>query len=200
MMMTSALCLLLFFAGMAALSVLLVVNNRAPAPGGKPLSTPMLDLAPPAHSTGPWSDAPDSLAHACMPKVPATTGWLGVLISTPEKAGAYELITVVGVARVPADQAASLGKLTVTFESRSTGERTVVKPAFVGTLAAPVEGAKPVALERVTRAERVDAAVVGFFVPRTMLSGLPAAEYRVSAQVDFAYANEQRLALAPQFG
>ncbi len=198
MMMTSALCLLLFFGGMVGISLLLVIYNREPA-AGKRTGPVMLDLAPPILPSGPWNDAPDSLEHVCMPRVPPNTGWVGVMISTPAKAGAYELVTVVGVARVPVDQASSLSKLAVTFESRSTGERTVVKPTLLTPVTAPPESAKPVALERVTRAERVDAAVIGFFVPRSMLGALAPAEYRVSAQVDFAHSNEQRMALAAQF-
>jgi hypothetical protein len=198
MMMLSGLCLLGFFASMAGLSVLMVLKFNGPPKVKRPPPL-MLDLAPPIASSGPWSDPPDSLQHPMLPTLLPNTGWLGVLISTPKSAGPTERITVVGLVRVPADQLASLGKLEVVFESRSTGERVSCTPTFIG----PAIGgppSKPVGFERATRAEREQAVTVGFFVTRAMLGPLPSAEYRVSAHVDFAHSNEQRLELSAQFG
>ena len=190
MMLTSALCLIGFFAAMFGLSLFLVLNFRD-SPKGVRTSSTMLDLAPPAPSSAPWHEAPDSLAHPLWPTLLPNTGWLGVMVLTPPAASTA--LALVGLARVPSAQAPSLARLEVVFESRSTGERVVCKPTLVGLPPSASEAAaQRVAFERATRIEREQATVVGFFVPRAALQ-VPAAEYRVYAHVDLAHSNEQRL-------
>jgi len=189
MMLTSALCLIGFFAAMFGVSLFLVLNFRE-GPKSIRASSTMLDLAPPAPTNAPWLELPDSLQHPLFPTLLPNTGWLGVMVLTPNGEGAA--LALVGLARVPHAQAPSLARLEVVFESRSTGERVVCKPTLLGLpTSAQSTAEQRVAFERATRVDREQATVVGFFVPRASLQ-VPAAEYRVYAYVDLAHSNEQR--------
>ncbi len=192
MMIMSALCVVGFIAMMFGISLLLVVTFRDSPKAAARASATMLDLAPPAltSSSAPWHELPSSLTHPLFPTLLPNTGWLGVMVATAP--GPSAALPVVGLARVPNSQAPSMARLEVVFESRSTGERVVCKPTFVGLPPEVSVAARPVAFERATRIDREQATVIGFFVPKTSLR-VPAAEYRVYAQVDMAHSNEQRV-------
>ncbi len=190
MMMTSALCLVVFFGGIVAVSLLLVTNFRDSPKLNRPGTSVMLDLTPPAlRGTASWHEVPDSLQHPLMPTLQPNTGWLGVNVIVSD---AKDNVTLVGMARVPHEQAPALSSLEVVFESRSTGARVVCMPTMIGLPPAATPERKPVAIERATRVDREHATVVGFYVTRTMVQLTPA-EYRVYAHVDLAHSNEQRL-------
>ncbi len=202
MMMTSALCVILFFGGMAALSVLLVTKFRDSPKLASPLSNVMLDLTPPVATAlaAPWAERPDSPRHGLLPALSAAnTGWLGLIITLPASPvrRAENAVVVTGLARVPDEMASSADRLQVVFESRSTGEKFACVPVLLGVPPGVAGAENPtVGFERAVRAHREKATVIGFFVTSEAVKALPAAEYRVFAHVDFAHSNEQRIELA----
>ncbi len=199
MILISTFCLGLVLVA-AVTAVVLAVRRAATKPSGPPPRThAMLDLSPPvASDRASWVDPPSALSDPLFPALPANTGWLGVHIAMREWAPT-NTVSLVGLARVPKDQAPSLRGLEVVFENRATGERLTRPPVFVEL---PKNGAddateRPlVALERATLADRSHAVMVGFYLREATLQ-LPAAEYRVFVHVDVTHSNELRFVSPP---